>query len=172
MPVSTTSTTANPNRVTVNGREYAVGDVISYTVMVKTAQPYGTVSIGLRYVQKGLTVPQANMPIQQMQYVMQNLGIGNLGTGPEDTVGINGFTMTANKGRSIDTSRDGYAGLMLFFETNDRENGVSKNIDCSKGVALFTAKLKITKPGEYIVDCMEYSSYPRGDLTVWGEITA
>ncbi|MBQ5841291.1 MAG: hypothetical protein IIW40_04990 [Clostridia bacterium] len=169
---TTTATTADPNRVTVNGKEYAVGDILSYTVMVKTAQPYGTVKIGLRYVQKGLTVPVNSLPMKQMQYITQNLGIGNFGTGPEDTVGINGFTMTSNKGRAIDTARDGYAGWLLYFETHDRENGVSKNIDCSKGIALFTAKLQITKPGEYIVDCMEYSSAPRGDLTVWGEITA
>lgn len=76
-PTTTTTTLPDPNRVTVNGKEYAVGDILSYTVMVKTDKPYGTVKIGLRYVQKGLTVPNANMPAQQMSHIMKNIGIGN-----------------------------------------------------------------------------------------------
>lgn len=166
------TTAADPNRVTVNGKTYAVGDTLHYTVMVKTAENYGTVKIGVRCLQKGLEVPEGTFQ-KQNQYVMQNLGVGRWGTMPEDTVGQNGFTMTSNKGYQLDTATAGYAGLLWYYETTDYDYSAlsSREIDCSGGVALFTIALKITKPGEYVVDCMEYANRPRTDLTVWGAIT-
>ena len=167
---TTTTTTAapDPNRAMVNGQEYAVGDTLSYTVMVKTAENYGTAKIGVRYRQKGLDVPSGTFQ-KQNQYVMKNLGVGLWGTMPEDTVGNNGFTMTSNKGYQLDTTA-GYAGLLWFYETTNYDYTAQsyREIDCSGGVALFTIVLKITKPGEYVVDCMEYATQPRTDLTVWG----
>ncbi len=170
---ATTTTTTTAYEATVNGKGYRVGDEFSYTVMVKTAEKYGTVKIGVRYVQKGLTVP-GGLAMQQNQAVMKNIGISRVGTAPEDTVGQNGFAMTVNKGYAIDTARPGYAGLLWHYETTDYDydNRVEKRIDCSAGVALFTIRLKVTKPGEYLLDCMEYAASPRGDLTVWGEFTA
>lgn len=169
---ATTTTAADPNRVTVNGKEYAVGDTFRYTVMVKTAENYGTAKIGVRCLRKGLEVPNGTFQ-KQNQYVMQNLGVGRWGTMPEDTVGQNGFTMTSNKGYQLDTATAGYAGLLWYYETTDYDYSAlsSREIDCSGGVALFTIELKITKPGEYVVDCMEYTNRPRTDLTVWGAIT-
>lgn len=169
---ATTTTIADPNRVTVNGKEYAVGDTFRYTVMVKTAENYGTAKIGVRCLRKGLEVPNGTFQ-KQNQYVMQNLGVGRWGTMPEDTVGQNGFTMTSNKGYQLDTATAGYAGLLWYYETTDYDYSAlsSREIDCSGGVALFTIELKITKPGEYVVDCMEYANHPRTDLTVWGAIT-
>lgn len=165
---TTTTTAPDPNRVVVNGKEYAVGDTLSYTVMVKTAENYGTAKIGVRCRQKGLEVPNGTFQ-KQNQYVMQNLGVGRWGTMPEDTVGNNGFTMTSNKGYQLDTTA-GYAGLLWFYETTNYDYTAQsyREIDCSGGVALFTIALKITKPGEYVVDCMEYATQPRTDLTVWG----
>jgi len=169
---TTTTTAADPNRVTVNGKTYAVGDTFRYTVMVKTAENYGTAKIGVRCLRKGLEVPEGTFQ-KQNQYVMRNLGIGRWGTMPEDTVGQNGFTMTSNKGYQLDTATAGYAGLLWYYETTDYDYSAlsSREIDCSGGVALFTIELKITKPGEYVVDCMEYANHPRADLTVWGAIT-
>lgn len=74
--------------------------------------------------------------------------------------------MTVNKGYTLDAPYAGYAGLLWYYETKGAD------VNCANGVALFTAKLKITKPGDYIVDCMEYAAAPRADLTVWGEFTA
>lgn len=165
VPTTTTTTLPDPNRATVNGKAYAVGDVCSYTVMVKTDEPYGTVKIGVRCVQKGLEIPEGTFQ-KQSQAVMKNIGIGRLGSKPEETIGQNGFTMTANKGYALDASYDGYAGLLWHYETKGAD------VNCADGVALFTIELKITEPGEYIVDCMEYAAAPRADLTVWGEITA
>lgn len=161
---ATTTTAADPNRATVNGNTYAVGDTLCYTVMVKTTENYGTVKIGVRCIQNGLEVPDGTVQ-KQSQYVMQNLGIGRLGTMPEETVGQNGFTMTVNKGYQIDTATAGYAGLWWFYETK-----ASREIDCSGGVALFTMQLKITKPGTYLIEGAEYAATPRADLTVWGVI--
>ena len=168
----TTTTTADSNSATVNGKVYAVGDTISYTVMVKTAENYGTVKIGIRCVQKGLEIPEGTFQ-KQNQAVMKNIGIGRLGTMPEETVGQNGFVMTTNKGYALDAPYAGYAGLLWFYETTnyDYDSLSYREIDCSKGVALFTIALKITKPGEYRVECMEYPQKSRTDLTVWGEIT-
>lgn len=159
---TTTTTAADPNRAIVNGKTYAVGDTFRYTVMVKTAESYGTVKVGVRCLQKGLEVPSGTFQ-KQNQYVMQNLGIGRFGTLPEDTVGQNGFTMTVNKGYQLETATAGYAGFWWYYETKTYQE-----IDCSGGVALFTMELKITKPGEYLIEGAEYSATPRTDLTVWG----
>ena len=147
-----------------------MGDVLHYTVMVKTAKNYGTVKIGVRCVQKGLEIPEGTFQ-KQNQVVNKPIGIGRWGTMPEDTVGQNGFTMTANKGFALDATYSGYAGLLWFYETTnyDYDSLSSREIDCSNGVALFTVALKITKPGEYRVECVEYPSHTRTDLTVWGE---
>ncbi len=82
--------------------------------------------------------------------------------------------MTVNKGYALDTNRPGCAGLLWYYETTDYDytNRVEKNIDCSAGIALFTMQLKITKPGEYYLDCMEYAASSRADLAVWGVLTA
>ncbi len=169
---TTTTTTTNPNRVTVNGKDYAIGDTFQYTVMVKTAENYGRVTVAVRYVQKGLEIPNG-LPIKQQQAVMNNLGVGML-IGPEESAKQNGFTVTSNKGFSLDSTVAGYAGLVRFFETTNYHSDTQsyRPIDCSNGVALYTVTLKITKPGEYLVDCLEYPSKNRTDLTVWGEISA
>lgn len=170
--ITTTTTALNPNRVVVNGKEYAVGDTIHYTVMVKTAENYGTAKIGVRCLRKGLEVPNGTFQ-KQNQYVMQNLGIGRLGTMPEDTVGQNGFTMTVNKGYQLDTATPGYSGLLWHYEITNYDYTAQsyREIDCTNGVALFTIALKINKPGDYQVDCMEYATTPRADLTVWGTLS-
>lgn len=166
-----TTTTVDPNRVTINGKAYAVGDTIHYTVMVKTTQNYGTVTVGVRCRQKGLEIPSGTFQ-KQNQYVMKNIGIGRSGIMPEDTIGKNGFTMTANKGYALDFSA-GNAGLLWFYETTNYDFSAQayREVDCAKGVALFTIALKITKPGEYTIDCMEYPNKSRSDLTVWGEFS-
>ena len=167
----TTTTTVDPNRVTINGKAYAVGDTIHYTVMVKTTQNYGTVTVGVRCRQKGLEIPSGTFQ-KQNQYVMKNIGIGRSGIMPEDTIGKNGFTMTVNKGYALDFSA-GNAGLLWFYETTNYDSSAQayREVDCAKGVALFTIALKITKPGEYTIDCMEYPNKSRSDLTVWGELS-
>ena len=169
---TTAPTTANPHRATVNGKAYAVGDTLSYTVMVKTAENYGTVKIGIRCVQKGLEIPDGTFQ-KQNQAVMKNIGIGRLGTMPEDTVSKNGFTMTAQKGYALDAAYTGYAGLLWYYETTnyDYTSLSYRQIDCSEGMALFTIALKITKAGDYLVECMEYPQKTRTDLTVWGEFS-
>ncbi len=169
---TTTKTTADPNRVTVNGKEYAVGDSFDYTVMVKTAENYGRVTIAVRYVQKGLEIPNG-LPMKQQQAVLNNIGMGML-IGPEESAKQNGFTVTSNKGFNLDSSISGYAGLVRFYETTnyDSNSQAYRPIDCSGGVALYTVTLKITKPGEYLVDCFEYPAKTRTDITVWGEIAA
>jgi len=140
--------------------------------MVKTKENYGTVKVGIRCVQKGLEVPEGTFQ-KQNQFVMKNLGIGRLGTMPEETIGKNGFTMTANKGYTIDTSVSGYAGLFWHYETTNYDYTTQsyRQIDCTNGVALFTIALKITKPGDYLVGCTEYASQSRADLTVWGVLS-
>ncbi len=164
--------TADPDRVTVNGKVYAVGDTFQYTVRVKTAENYGRVNIAVRYIQKGLEIPNG-LPIKQQQAVSSNLGIGLL-VGPEESASKNGFTVTANKGLGLDSSITGYAGMVRFYETTNYDSNAQayRPIDCSNGATLYTVTLKITKPGEYLVDCFEYPSKSRTDLTVWGEITA
>ncbi|MBQ4612783.1 MAG: hypothetical protein IJB26_04470 [Clostridia bacterium] len=179
--VSTTTTTTttttqaptnDPNRATVNGKVFAIGDTIQYTVMVKTAENFGRAKIAVRYAQKGLEVPNG-LPIKQQQAVMSNLGIGML-IGPEETTKETGFIITSNKGFSIDSTVPGYAGLTRFYETTNYDSNTQsyRPIDCSHGVTLYAITLKITKPGDYLVDCFEYPSKSRTDLTVWGEITA
>lgn len=139
--------------------------------MVKTAENYGRVKIAVRYIQKGLGIPNG-LPIKQQQAVMNNLGI-SMSIGPEESASQNGFVVTANKGLSLDSSVPGYAGLVRFYETTNYDSAAQayRPIDCSNGVALYTVTLKITKPGEYLLDCFEYPSKTRTDLTVWGEIT-
>ena len=82
--------------------------------------------------------------------------------------------MTSNKGFRLEESVSGYAGLVRFYETTNYDSNAQayRPIDCSNGAALYAVTLKITKPGEYLVDCLEYPSKSRTDLTVWGEITA
>lgn len=140
--------------------------------MVKTAENYGRVNIAVRYVQKGLEIPNG-LPFKQQQAVMNNLGIGML-IGPEESAKQNGFTVTSNKGLTLDSTIAEYAGLVRFFETTNYNSDTQSDrpIDCTNGVALYTITLKITKPGDYLVDCLEYPSKTRADLTVWGEITA
>lgn len=166
-----TTTAADPNRVTVNGKTYAVGDTLYYTVMVKTAENYGTVKVGIRCIQKGLEIPDGTFQ-KQNQYVMKNMGIGRLGTMPEETIGKNGFIMTANKGYALDATTAGYAGLLWHYETGNYDYAAQtyREIDCTQGIALFTIALKITKAGEYRIDCAEYPNKSRTDLTVWGVI--
>ena len=148
-----------------------MGDTLYYTVMVKTKENYGTVKVGIRCVQKGLTIPNGTFQ-KQNQYVMKNLGIGRLGTMPEDTIGKNGFTMTVNKGYALDTSMSEYGGLLWYYETTnyDYTTQMYREIDCTNGVALFTIALTITKPGTYLVDCVEYADKHRADLTIWGDL--
>ena len=167
---ATTTTAVDHNGVTVNGKFYAVGDILHYTVMVKTTENYGTVKIGIRCVQKGLEIPDGTFH-KQSQAVNKNIGMGRWGTMPEETVGQNGFTMTVNKGFALDAAYSGYAGLLWHYETTnyDYDSLSYRQIDCSRGVALFTIALKITKPGDYLVECMEYPQTTRTDLTVWGE---
>ena len=140
--------------------------------MVKTAENFGRAKIAVRYAQKGLEVPNG-LPIKQQQAVMSNLGIGML-IGPEETTKETGFIITSNKGFSIDSTVPGYAGLTRFYETTNYDSNTQsyRPIDCSHGVTLYAITLKITKPGDYLVDCFEYPSKSRTDLTVWGEITA
>lgn len=154
----------------MNGKAYAVGDTLTYTVMVKTAENYGRVKIAVQYIQKGLEIPNG-LPIKQQQAVMNNLGIGML-NGPEESASQNGFIVTSNKGFSLDASVSGYAGLIRFYETTNYDSATQsyRPIDCSKGVPLYTITLKITKPGEYLLDCFEYPTKSRTDLTVWGKI--
>ncbi len=165
-----TTTTADPNRATVNGKEYAVGDSFDYTVMVKTGENYGRVKIAVRYVQKGLEIPNG-LPMKQQQAVLNNMGMGML-VGPEESAKQNGFTVTSNKGFSLDSSISGYAGLVRFYETTnyDSNSQAYRPIDCSGGVTLYTVTLKITKPGDYLVDCFEYPAKTRTDITVWGKM--
>ncbi len=145
--------------------------MLHYTVMVKTTENFGRVKIAVRYVQKGLEIPNG-LPIKQQQAVMNNLGIG-MPIGPEESASQNGFTVTTNKGFSLDSSVSGYAGLVRFYETTNYDSNAQayRPIDCSNGVALYTVTLKITKPGEYLLDCFEYPAKSRADLTVWGKIT-
>lgn len=168
----TTTTAPDPNRVLINGKAYAVGDTVRYTIYVKTTKNYGTVTVGVRCLQKGLEIPNGTAQ-KQNQYIMKNIGMGRLGTTPEDTVGQNGFRMSANKGFALDSSVAGSAGLLWFYETTnyDYSTQAYREIDCSKGVALFSIDLKVTKPGEYTVGCMEYPNKSRSDLTVWGEFS-
>ena len=140
--------------------------------MVKTTENYGRVNIAVRYVQKGLEIPNG-LPSKQQQAVINNIGMGML-VGPEESAKQNGFTVTSNKGFTLDSSIAGYAGLVRFFETTNYDSNAQsyRPIDCSNGVALYTITLKVTKPGEYLVDCLEYPSKTRTDLTVWGNLTA
>lgn len=140
--------------------------------MVKTAENFGRVKIAVRYVQKGLEIPNG-LPIKQQQAVSSNLGIGLL-VGPEESASKNGFTVTANKGLGLDSAVAGYAGMVRFYETTNFDSAAQayRPVDCSNGVELYTITLKVTKPGEYLVDCLEYPSKTRTDLTVWGKITA
>ena len=140
--------------------------------MVKTAENFGRVKIAVRYVQKGLEIPNG-LPIKQQQAVSSNLGIGLL-VGPEESASKNGFTVTANKGLGLDSAVAGYAGMVRFYETTNFDSAAQayRPVDCSDGVELYTVTLKVTKPGEYLVDCLEYPSKTRTDLTVWGKISA